>query len=460
MAEHVLEGSQGASVDAQDSPPARPSASISRGRLTFVNSLIVLTTILAVVGMLSIFANRLLFSPANWQKTSTQLLENKAIRTATANYAVDQLYANVDVAGLIRSGLPTKLQALAGPAAGALQNAAVHGAELALERPGVQSLWAKANRVADEAFIALVNGGKGPVGVKQGVVTLDLSSIVDSVAARLGLPSNLSKKLPPKFAHLTVLRSNQLKLVQDVGNFIRHLALWLTIIVPILYGLAILIAAGHRRRTLMTVGFAIVFAGILGVAGRSVLETQVTNSLVHQASLRPAVSNVLEIMTEILNTIAGAFLLVGSVVVAAAWFAGPARVATAARRGIAPYLREYHVAALALTGGVMVLVFIWDPIPATGKPAGIIVFMVLALLGTEVLRRQTMVEFADARRGEFVSGVRQGVAAVRGRRGDDRTGAPARSPVVDQLERLATLRRDGSLSAEEYEAAKTSLLAG
>ena len=47
----------------------------------------------------------------------------------------------------------------------------------------------------------------------------------------------------------------------------------------------------------------------------------------------------------------------------------------------------------------MVLIFIWQPIPATGKPAGIIVFTVLALVGTYVLRRQTTEEFPDARPG-------------------------------------------------------------
>ncbi len=43
----------------------------------------------------------------------------------------------------------------------------------------------------------------------------------------------------------------------------------------------------------------------------------------------------------------------------------------------------------------MLLIFIWGPIPATHKPAGIIVFLGLALFGTEVLRRQTATEFPD-----------------------------------------------------------------
>ena len=44
----------------------------------------------------------------------------------------------------------------------------------------------------------------------------------------------------------------------------------------------------------------------------------------------------------------------------------------------------------------MVLIFIWRPIPSTGKIAGMIVYFALAMIGTEVLRRQCAEEFPDA----------------------------------------------------------------
>ena len=109
--------------------------SISRRRLIGVDVLIGLTTILLIVAMFSVWANRLLFNPNNWADASTQLLQNPNVRSTTANYIVDQLYANYDVAGLLKQALPTQFQGLAAPAAGALRNAAVSGAELALSRP-------------------------------------------------------------------------------------------------------------------------------------------------------------------------------------------------------------------------------------------------------------------------------------------------------------------------------------
>jgi hypothetical protein len=447
---------------AAEAPPGapRPKARTSRGRWIVVNVLIGVTTLLLVVAMFSIWANRLLFSPDNWSNTSTQLLQNSNIRSTTANYIVDQLYANVNVADLLRSGLPTQLQGLAAPAAGALRNAAVQGTELALQRPRIQALWAQANRAAVQTFIAIVEGKKGVVSNNQGAVTLNLAAIVNNVASRLGLPSDVASKLPPNVANLVIFKSNQLKFVQNVGNGIKGLALWLTILVPVLYALAILLAPGRRRRTLMNVGLAAVLAGVLVVLGRSILESQIPGALTNDASLKPTIEAVVSISTQILRDVAGAVILVGAVLVAAAWFAGPARPARAGREAIAPFLRERPAETYAITLGIMVLVFIWDPIPATGKPAGIIVFTLLALIGMFVLRRQTAEEFPDAEMGAATRRLRARVSSMRGRR-EQPTQAPrgnGGNSIPEQLQQLAELRDSGALSADEYQAAKAQLL--
>jgi hypothetical protein len=454
-----------------DSAPTEPqdplatadpaSATISRRRLIGVDVLIGVTTVLLVVGIFATWANRLLFSPDNWSNTSTQLLQDANVRSSTANYLVDQLYANVNVSGLLKEGLPTQLQGLAAPAAGALRNAAVQGAELALSRPRVQQLWAQANRAADQTFIDIVNGRKGTVAVNQGVVSLDLASILNNIASRLGLPSDIASKLPPSVATLVIFKSNQLKYVQNGGKAIKGLALWLTIIVPLLYILALFLAKGHRRRTLMTIGFAGVLAGVLVILARSILQGQVVASLTNDASLQVTIRHVYNIATAILNDVASGVIFIGILLVAAAWFAGPARPSRSSRQAIAPFLREQTVATYGIVVGLLVLLFIWDPIPATSKPLGILVFTVLALLGTYILIQQTGVEFPEARSGAATHAIRGRVADMRERRRQHGNPHPAAGPTTaDQLAQLADLRDRGAISPDEYQAAKSKLLDG
>ena len=273
--------------------------------------------------MFSVWADRLVFNPNNWSNTSTQLLQNPTIRTATANYLVDQLYANVDVEGLIKQGLPQQSQGLAGLAAGALRDAVVRATELALSRPDVQNVWAQANRAADQTFIHVVNGGNEVVRTNNGAVTLNLGPVLDDVAGRLGLPAGLSSKLPPNVATLTVFEADQLKTVQNAGKAVQGLALWLTILCPVLYALSIFLAKGHRRRTLMTVGFAAIFAGVVVFFSRIILQTQLTNALTEDASVRPAIRAAIGIGTELLIEVAGAVAFGGVLLVIAAWMPAP-----------------------------------------------------------------------------------------------------------------------------------------
>jgi len=353
------------------------------------------TTVLAILAIFAVWANRQILNPDNWSKTSTQLLQNADVREATANYLVDQLYANVNVEGELKSRLPPLLVPLAGPIAGGLRSLATEAAQRALASPRVQEVWKHANRAADQSFVTIVEGGKGAVAVTGGQVTLNLASIVTTITDRLGLP-NVASKLPPSVANLKVLKSNQLKFVQDAGKALKGLALLLTIIVPLLYALAIALARGYRRRTLMMVGSAIVTAGILVYLARSIIISQVSDSLVKTESVKPAAEAVLSIATSRLSEIAGAFIIIGIPLIAAAWFAGPAKLATRARGAIAPFLRDQPGWTYGIVTAIMALIFIWDPIPATGKAAGIIVFLALAYLGTYVLRHQTAEEFPDA----------------------------------------------------------------
>ncbi|HET7296055.1 MAG TPA: hypothetical protein VFI66_02880, partial [Gemmatimonadales bacterium] len=211
-------------------PPPAAAPPISRARRIWVKVIIWGTSVLAVLAIFAIWANREMLNANNWADTSTKLLQNAQVREATINYLVDQLYANVNVEEELKKRLPTNVQALAGPLAGGLRGLATQVGNKALENARVQEAWKNANRAAIQTFVNIVEEKEGTVNVNRGVVTLDLSLVLKNITERLGLP-DVSSKLPASVAHLKILKSNQIKAVQEIGKLLKGVALILTILV-------------------------------------------------------------------------------------------------------------------------------------------------------------------------------------------------------------------------------------
>jgi hypothetical protein len=445
-----------------DTVPASKTLSIGRARRIWVRVILGVATLLAVFAIFAVWANRQLMNPTNWSRTSTALLQKETIRTALSGYLIDQLYANINVPAQLKSGLPTRLQPLAGPLSGALHGVAEQGAERALATPAVQNIWRKANYAADQTLVAIVNGGGPRVQIQGGTVSLNLRQIVADLAQRLGLPAGIAEKLPASVANLKVVTSSQLGLVRNLAKALHALAILLTILVFALYALAVFLARGYRRRTLMWVGLSLVFSGLLVLVGRKVGQGQLVSAITSDASIEPAAKDAYSVATSLLVQVAGAAIIVGVPVVLSAWFAGPARWAVAGRRFLAPHFRERPGLAYWITAGLLALVFIWGPIPATRNPWSMLLFTVLAFVGTHILRGQIAREFPDAEAVSIHDSI-YGYAHAMGER--VRRARAAMAPATSygpskaaEIERLAALHERGAINDEEYAAAKRDLL--
>jgi hypothetical protein len=385
-----------------DSPPAgdapQTAGAIPKGghaHRVWVRVILVLATVLAILSIVSIWANRQLMNPTNWSKTSTALLAKPTIRSALSGYLIDQLYANVDVPAQLKSGLPPQLAPLAGPISGALHNLAEQGAERALELPRVQDGWRTANYAADQALVTIVKGGGSRVQINGGTVSLNLRQIVADLAQRLGLPAGVAEKLPASVANLKVVTSSQLGLVRNLAKTLHALALWLTILTFALYALALFLARGYRRSTLTWVGSSLVFAGLFVLLGRKIGQGQLVSAITSNASVEPAANDAYSVATSLLVQVASASIIIGIPVILSAWLAGPARWAIAARRFLAPHFRERPGLAYWIAAGLLALVFLWGPIPATRNPLEMLLFTILAFVGAHLLRGQIAEEFPD-----------------------------------------------------------------
>jgi hypothetical protein len=362
-----------------------------------VRSLIGVATVLGIVAIFAVWANRQLLDTDYWTSTNTKLIASPPIREAVSGYLTEQLYANVDVAGELKNELPSELKPLAAPAAGALKDVVEKGIDLLLERPRVQQLWSTANQVTHAQFVRLVEN-KGSV-VKLpggGAVVLDLRPMLTEVAEKVGAPSSLVSKIPPNVAQLRIVTSKQLNTMQNAVNLLRSLALVLPLLVVALFALAVYLARGRRRQTLIAVGSAFIGAGLVVLVARGIIGDKVVNSLATTEAVRPAAQAAWSIGTSVLADVAWATVFIGVPVILAGLLAGPTRSATSLRRLMAPYLRDRPDITFGAVALLLLLLFAWGPIVATKTLTGILIIIVLAMFGTEMLRRQTAQEFPDA----------------------------------------------------------------
>lgn len=467
-----------------------------------IRTLLVLATVLTILGTFAVWADRQVLSTNGWTETSVKLIESPPVRSAVSGYVTEQIYANVDVAGELRSGLPQQLKPLAGPAAGALRSLVEKGVNLALERPLVQELWRGANEVAHAQFVKLIEN-KGTVVTLpgEGRVVLDLRPVVEEAAKRVGAPASVAEKIPANVAEVEVMRSNDIELAQTGFKVLKQLALVLPLLAFALYALAVYLARGRRPQTLIAVGGALLVSGIVVLIGRSLGGKYVVDALTRTEAVRPAAEAVWSIGTGILVDIANATIFVGVPIVLAGMLAGPTKAAIGIRHSLAPSLRDRPALVFGVVGILLAILFAWGPIEAARAWWGILIIIALSFFGAQMLRRQTALEFPDARAGqmpdvrqsiasavgalsEMSSQARADIGAARARRRERRAsehdispepppgrgaagatsgGPPPAPPPQDadlpaQLSTLAALHESGALTDEEYAVAKQRLL--
>jgi hypothetical protein len=339
-----------------------------------------------------------------------------------------------------------------------------------LGRPRVQLAWEGANRNAHELLIKVLDGGGSVISTNEGVVVLDLRALLEETQARVGLGGRLRERLPDDAAEITILRSDQLGLAQDVVRFLRPLPIVLVSLSLLLFATALFISPGWRRKAVRAYGIGFIAAGALGLAAIAVLGDTVVGSLARTEASEPAIAETWTIATTLLHEIAVSTIGYGVLMWLGALLAGPTGAAMAVRRFLAPYLREpgFAYGGLLLLLGVGILW--WAPTPATRNPVTAVLLAVLIALGFEFLRRQTAREFPDADRriaerhgrerlARAAAGVRQWAGAGAGAGG--RNGGADTAAHHDRFERLEQLGRlhdAGTLDDDEFRVEKQRIL--
>jgi len=451
---------------------------MSRGRRRFVRVLVVVGSLLAFLSVFAIWTERQALNTDDWVDTSGRLIQNETIRQELGDYLVDQLYENVDVEKELSQKLPGDTKDLAGPISGGLRQVAPEGANQVLQSSTAQELWKSANRTTHEQLLEVLEEKEGTLATEEGKVSLNLGTLVTNLADQVGIGADLAEKLPEDAGQITILRSDQLKTAQDIVVAIKGLALVLSLLTFLCFGLAIYLSREGRWVTVLFCGVGLVAAGFAVIVAREIAGGVVVGQLVEEESVKPAAEAAWSIGTSLMTSIATTVIVIGLLFGVAGWLASPTGSARATRRALAPVLRDYPAYVYALLAVVVGIYFLSASTQNLRSFLTTLAIAGLAAFGIHELRKQSSEEFPDADYGDVVGRTKDKVVgAVKdanlGERasklrlpemrkpdegGTETPTAETEDSRLARLERLATLHEKGVLTDEELAAEKARVL--
>jgi hypothetical protein len=424
-------------------------------------------TLFAFLAIFTSWIDRQVLDTDQWTETSGELLEDEVISDAVADYAVEQLFTNVDVAKLLEKRLPDDVKPLAGPVSGGVRQFAQTAAERGLQSDRAQNLWKDANRTAHETLVTILKDDSDVVTTREGVVVLDLRPIVAQIAGQVGLEKQVEGRLPPDVAELEIADAEQLETARTITRALEGLAMLFTLGSVALFGLAAYLAKGARWTVLLAYGIGLVVAGLTAIAVRGVAKGLVVDGLAQTEAVRPPAEHAWEISTSLLTDIARGVIAYGVLFAVASFLVSPAPAAERIRHALAPTMRERRP---IVWGGFAAIVFVFL---ISSPPVNLrnllltLSLIALAAVGLEALMRKTASEFPDARAGEWRVTMQQRAkqsAQSAGKRigsavRELSTERDAEDARLDRLDRLGELRAKKVLTEAEFKAEKKRLLA-
>jgi hypothetical protein len=384
---------EGLDVDTENSieevnPSVEEPADERNAHSVAVYIIIVLASVILLITSVNVWVDRAALNTDNWVAASDQLLADPAVREAVSTYAVDQLYANVDVGSQLADRLPDNLSGLATVLAAQLRAPATEAVNRLLASDQGAAIWSKANRVAHEKIVAILKDETNPaVSTAGGVVTIDVREIIVQLGDQLGLPGAIMDRIPADAGQVTVIESQKLADLQSAVKFVQWASVLLFVLVVAMYIIAVVLADGWRRVATRSAGISITIVGLLLLAGLRFGGDRLLDQVVKKESNRAAANAVWRIGSSLLKDIGRTITVVGVLIILGAVLVGSSSAARAVRRLVRPLFVGGPGLRWGIGAAVFLVLVMWAPIPALTNWFGILTLALVLAACVEGFRR-------------------------------------------------------------------------
>jgi hypothetical protein len=183
---------------------------------------------------------------------------------------------------------------------------------------------------------------------------------VRNLGEQIGIPETALDRLPDDVGQITIIQSDELSTIQDAVTVLDFTSWFLYIVIVVMYGAAVYLAAGRRRLMLRSVGISLIIAGLSVLLIRAAGIRTSVEMFVEDASNKALAELVASVMTVLLRQMAWTGVVYGLLIIAVATLLGPHRWAVAIRRWIAGFT-ESTAAVVGVCFGAVLLLLWWSP---------------------------------------------------------------------------------------------------
>ncbi|MEV0952024.1 hypothetical protein [Promicromonospora sp. NPDC050249] len=319
-----------------------------RSRSAAAAVLILVGALLAPVGVVAAWAERTLTDTDRYVATVGPLADDPTVQSALAGRMTQAVMTRIDIGALLDSvagGLDERdvapraaaaLPMLEAPLTSGVESFVRRAADRVVTSDEFADSWERANRVAHEQLVAVMQGSGGDVVQlgQDGQLTVQLAGMIDLLKTRLvDAGFELAANLPTINATFTVLQTSQLVEIRNRYAQVVALGTWLPWVVLLLLGAGVVLAVRHLR-ALVVAGLALTVGMLVLALGLAIARGLYLDALSGVVLRLDAAQVVFDQLVLFLRAALRTVGVLGLVVALAAYLGGSSQSARGLRAGV------------------------------------------------------------------------------------------------------------------------------
>jgi hypothetical protein len=306
--------------------------------------LIVIGCVLAPLSVIGVWAVNQVSDTNRYIENIEPLIREPAIQNALTDKVTAQITSHLNLTGytdqaaaaLNSKGL-TRISALLksfGPSLASAVSGYVHSqVHKIVTSPRFARIWIQVNTAAHQGLVNVLSGHSKVVTTKNGQIVIQLAPIIDAVKHDLSAQGfSLVNSLPPIHPTLAVYSAAGLEKGQKLYSVANNLKVLLPILTLVLLAAGVLVAR-RRRRALIGAGLGFAASMLVLALGLLLFRTIYLNKIPSSELPPDAAAALFDTFVRFIRTALRTLLVLGLVVAAGAFLAGPS-VAAVRTRGV------------------------------------------------------------------------------------------------------------------------------